>query len=190
MRVDMAKEWIAVLGAADAAARWHVHQRRKGAAEEPYVNHLLEVATLVAEASEGNDPNLVIAALLHDAIEDQEVPRSVIAETFGEDVARLVEEVTDDKSLEKQERKRRQIEDAPKKSHRAKVLKLADKTSNLRAIAASPPPGWSVKRRLDYVKWARDVVRGLTGVSEWNGNSIKPQKKLSGRQYSDDEHMM
>ena len=68
------KEWIAVLKAADAAARWHVHQRRKGAAEEPYVNHLLEVASLVAEATDGKDPELVIAALLHDAIEDQEVP--------------------------------------------------------------------------------------------------------------------
>ena len=68
------KEWIAVLKAADAAARWHVHQSRKGAAEEPYVNHLLEVASLVAEATDGTDPELVIAALLHDAIEDQEVP--------------------------------------------------------------------------------------------------------------------
>jgi len=101
----MAKEWIAVLRAADAAARWHVHQRRKGAAGEPYINHLLEVATLVAEATDGKDPDLVIAALLHDSIEDQEVPRGVIAQAFGEGVARLVEEVTDDKSLEKQERK-------------------------------------------------------------------------------------
>jgi (p)ppGpp synthase/HD superfamily hydrolase len=69
------KDWIMVLKAADAAARWHVHQRRKGAAKEPYINHLLEVATLVAEATEGTDPNLVIVALLHDAIEiggDQE----------------------------------------------------------------------------------------------------------------------
>src|SRR5437667_3891058 len=106
----MAAEWIAVLRAADAAARWHVHQRRKGTAEEPYVNHLLEVATLVAEATEGKDPDLVIAALLHDAIEDQEVPRDVIAEAFGEQVAKLVEEVTDDKNLEKQERKRLQVQ--------------------------------------------------------------------------------
>jgi (p)ppGpp synthase/HD superfamily hydrolase len=80
----MAQEWIAVLRAADAAARWHVHQRRKGTAEEPYINHLLEVATLVAEATDGKDPDLVIAALLHDAIEDQEVPRDVIAQAFGE----------------------------------------------------------------------------------------------------------
>jgi len=127
----MAREWVAVLRAADAAARWHVHQRRKGAAEEPYVNHLLEVATLVAEATDGKDPNLVIAALLHDSIEDQEVPRKIIAETFGEGVAALVEEVTDDKTLDKQERKRLQAEHSHEKSHRAKILKLADKTRNL-----------------------------------------------------------
>ena len=163
----MAKDWIAVLRAADAAARWHVHQRRKGAAHEPYMNHLLEVATLVAEATDGKDPELVVAALLHDAIEDQEVPRLVIAEVFGEGVAQLVEEVTDDKNLEKQERKRLQVENAHKKSQRAKMLKLADKTSNLRAIAASAPPDWSVKRRLEYVEWARQVAEGLVGVSEW-----------------------
>src|SRR5215207_592608 len=100
------KEWIAVLKAADAAARWHVHQRRKGAAQEPYINHLLEVASVVTEATEGKDPQLVVAALLHDAIEDQEVPRDLIADTWGEPVAVLVEEVTDDKSLAKTERKR------------------------------------------------------------------------------------
>jgi (p)ppGpp synthase/HD superfamily hydrolase len=130
------KEWLLVLRAADAAARWHVHQRRKGSAEEPYVNHLVEVAMLVAEATDGKDPDLVIAALLHDAIEDCEVPKELIAETFGDDVASLVVEVTDDKSLPKQVRKDKQIETAMAKSPRAKVLKLADKASNLRAVAA------------------------------------------------------
>ena len=72
------KEWVTVLRAADAAARWHVHQRRKGSAQEPYINHLLEVASLVSEATHYKDPDLVIAALLHDAIEDQEVPRELI----------------------------------------------------------------------------------------------------------------
>ncbi len=75
------KEWVSVLKAADAAARWHVHQRRKGAAQEPYINHLLEVSSLVAEATDGEDPVLVIAALLHDAIEDQEVPYDLIEAT-------------------------------------------------------------------------------------------------------------
>jgi (p)ppGpp synthase/HD superfamily hydrolase len=161
------KEWITVLKAADAAARWHVHQRRKGASQEPYINHLLEVASLVTEATEGTDPNLVVAALLHDAIEDQEVPRRMIADVFGEDVAALVEEVTDDKGLEKEERKRLQVEHASGKSKRAKVLKLADKTSNLRAVSASPAPDWSVKRRLGYVTWARDVAAGLRGTNAW-----------------------
>ena len=161
------KEWIAVLKAADAAARWHVHQRRKGAAKEPYINHLLEVSSLVTEATGGKDPQLVIAALLHDAIEDQEVPRSLIVANWGEDVARLIEEVTDDKTLPKDERKRRQVEAASKKSERAKLIKLADKTSNLRAITASPSPEWSVKRRLDYVAWAREVVSSLRGTDAW-----------------------
>jgi (p)ppGpp synthase/HD superfamily hydrolase len=159
------KEWVAVLRAADAAARWHVHQRRKGAAEEPYINHLLEVASLVAEATEGKNPKAVIAALLHDAIEDQEVPRELIAREFGEAVAFLVEEVSDDKKLEKHHRKRIQVETAHKKSDDAKRIKLADKTTNLRAITFSPPPDWSVKRRLEYIRWAKEVVSGLRGAS-------------------------
>jgi GTP diphosphokinase / guanosine-3',5'-bis(diphosphate) 3'-diphosphatase len=159
------KEWISVLKAADLAARWHVHQRRKGAAEEPYINHLLEVASLVADATGGTDPELVIAALLHDAIEDQEVPAEVIEKQFGKKVRSIVEEVTDDKSLPKQERKDLQIKNASKKSKGAKILKLADKTSNLRTIAASPPPDWSVKRRLDYIAWAQEVANGLRGAS-------------------------
>jgi (p)ppGpp synthase/HD superfamily hydrolase len=119
------KEWTSVLRAADAAARWHVHQRRKGAAEEPYINHLLEVASLAAEATQGKNPEVIIAALLHDAIEDQEVPRDLIAQEFGETVAALIEEVTDDKSLEKHQRKRKQVETAHQKSDDAKRIKLA-----------------------------------------------------------------
>lgn len=159
------KEWLQVLRAADAAARWHAHQRRKGAAGEPYINHLIEVAMLAAEATNGSDTNLVIAALLHDAIEDCEVPRELIAGLFGEDVAAIVAEVTDDKSLPKAVRKEEQVKMAPKKSPRAKILKLADKTSNLRAIAVSPPADWSVRRRIEYVSWAKKVVDGLRGAS-------------------------
>jgi (p)ppGpp synthase/HD superfamily hydrolase len=159
------KEWITVLKAADAAARWHVHQRRKGAAQEPYINHLLEVATLVAEATEGKDPDLVIAALLHDTIEDCEVPYRLIADAFGTGVADLVTEVTDDKNLPKEDRKKLQAETANKKSPRAKLLKLADKTSNLRALVASPAADWSVRWKIEYVEWARKVAAGLRGTN-------------------------
>ena len=103
------KEWIAVLRAADMAARWHAQQRRKGPLE-PYVNHLLEVASLVAEATSGTDPDMVIAALLHDAVEDQGVTSETLAGEFGQRVADIVMEVTDDKTLPKDERKRRQVE--------------------------------------------------------------------------------
>ena len=116
------KEWIAVLRAADTAARWHVHQRRKGIAQEPYINHLLEVASLVTEATSGADPNVVIAALLHDAIEDQGVSFETIVGEYGTRVADIVMEVTDDKALPKDERKRKQIESAPKKSSEAKLI--------------------------------------------------------------------
>ena len=160
----MEEPWITVLHAADRAARWHVHQRRKGEAGEPYINHLLEVALLVAQATHGQDFNLVIAALLHDVIEDCDIPASAIAEEFGDDVAGLVAEVTDDKSLPKTERKRLQIDHAAHASNRAKILKLADKISNLRAMEASPPKGWSVERKLDYVHWARRVVAGVRGA--------------------------
>jgi (p)ppGpp synthase/HD superfamily hydrolase len=158
---------VRVMKAADAAARWHVDQRRKGAAQEPYLNHLLEVASLVCEATGGEEPDLVIAALLHDAVEDVGATREQVAQQFGDKVAGIVMEVTDDKSLPKAERKLRQVASAGHKSREAKMIKLADKTSNLRTISVSPAPDWSVQRRLDYVQWARDVVAQVRGVSPW-----------------------
>jgi (p)ppGpp synthase/HD superfamily hydrolase len=154
-----------VTEAALTAARWHSSQRRKGSADEPYINHLLEVASLVSKATQGKDINLIIAALLHDAIEDQGVGRSLIAAQFGDDVASLVEEVTDDKSLPKAVRKRLQIEHAPEKSNRAKILKLADKISNVTAIGKDPPADWPIARQQEYIQWGRDVVAGLRGAS-------------------------
>ena len=161
------KELVLVLRAADLAAQWHVHQRRKGAAGEPYINHLLEVSHLVTQATNGSEPNVVIAALLHDAIEDQDVTAQTIASEFGQHIANIVLEVTDDKSLPKNERKRLQIGTAPHKSREAKLVKLADKISNIRAIANSPAPDWTVRRKLEYVRWAKDVVAGLRGTSPW-----------------------
>lgn len=151
-----------VLRAAHFAARKHTEQRRKGAAAEPYINHLLEVAELVAGALSEPDTNLVIAALLHDSIEDAGVTREELVQAFGSDVEDLVLEVTDDKSLPRSERKRLQIVNAPKKSVRAQVIKLADKISNLHSMLASPPADWTIQRKRDYFEWAKQVVDGLT----------------------------
>jgi (p)ppGpp synthase/HD superfamily hydrolase len=149
------------------ATERHVDQRRKGERAEPYVNHLAEVAMLVAEATGGQDVHLVAAAVLHDTIEDTGLTHAELVRQFGKDIADLVAEVTDDKSLPKAERKRLQIEHAPHKSTRAKILKLADKTSSLRALAKSPPTHWSQDRKRDYLDWAKRVVDGLRGANPW-----------------------
>ena len=158
---------VAILAAAETASRWHSDQRRKGEAQEPYINHLLEVAHLVGAATNGADPNLVIAALLHDAIEDCGITHAEIATRFGEDVADLVAHVSDDKSLRKEQRKQLQIDHAPHKPARVKILKLADKTSNLRALVTSPPANWPTARKAEYIAWARAVVAGVRGTNPW-----------------------
>jgi (p)ppGpp synthase/HD superfamily hydrolase len=152
----------AILSAALYAAQKHAKQKRKGAAAEPYLNHLIEVAHLVSTALPEPDANLVIAALLHDVIEDAGVTAAELTERFGSDVASLVGEVTDNKALPKQERKRLQIENAPKKSIRAQTIKIADKISNLRSILSSPPTDWDHERKRQYFEWAKQVVDALS----------------------------
>ncbi len=155
-----------VLKAAHFAAQKHAGQRRKGATAEPYINHLIEVAELVSSALPEPDTNLVIAALLHDTIEDTGVTKEELIQTFGADVAELVVELTDDKALPKVERKRLQIVDAPKKSVRAQVIKVADKISNVRAVLSSPPADWGPQRKREYFDWAKQVVDALTAPNQ------------------------
>ena len=150
----------------DFAARRHETQRRKGTRGEPYINHLTEVAMLVAQATNWQDAALVAAGVLHDTIEDTDTKFEDVLAAFGDDIAGLVMEATDDKSLPKAERKRLQIEHAPHKSPRAKILKLADKISNLRSLEASPPD-WPLARKHAYIAWAREVAAGLKGQSKW-----------------------
>lgn len=161
----MTQDLVRLARAADYAARQHTAQRRKGEAGEPYVNHLTEVAALLAEATDGADVVLLMGGLLHDTLEDTDATYEDLMERFGADVAALVAEVTDDKSLPKDERKRLQVETAGSKTRRAKLLKIADKTSNLRSLVRSPPSGWTEQRLRDYVVWAEAVVRSCRGLN-------------------------
>jgi guanosine-3',5'-bis(diphosphate) 3'-pyrophosphohydrolase len=129
-----------------------------------YVNHLLEVAELVAHAQVPGDVEVVIAALLHDTVEDVGVTEAQLVAEFGERVARLVMLVTDDKALPKDRRKWLQIEHAPDLPRDAKLIKLADKTSNLRALVRTPPQGWTQERLHHYVVWAKAVVDACGAV--------------------------
>ncbi|WP_421988301.1 HD domain-containing protein [Roseococcus sp.] len=157
-----------VLAAASFAAAVHATHRRKGVAREPYINHPIEVASILAE--HGAPEAAILAALLHDTVEDssddpEPVTLEALAVRFGAEVASIVDEVSDDKSLSKEMRKALQVKLAPKKSDAAKLVKLADKISNLRAIMTAPPANWDHARRVEYVGWAGRVAAGLRGVN-------------------------
>ena len=138
-----------ILIAASFAADKHKQQRRKGSDADPYINHPLEVARILAEVGEVDDNDMIIAGLLHDTVEDTETTFAEIEEKFGTRIAGFVRELTDDKSLPKAERKRLQVEHAPHMTHEAKQIKLADKISNIRDVTNNPPANWSVERRTE-----------------------------------------
>ena len=154
----------ALLRALDFAARRHRDQRRKGREASPFINHPIEVAHLLAEAGI-TDPVTLQAAVLHDTLEDTETAAEELAERFGEEVAAVVREVTDDKALPWQERRRLQVEHAPGLSLRAKQVKVADKISNVLSVARTPPADWPLERRRRYLDWTARVVAGCRGCN-------------------------
>ena len=146
------------------AADKHRDQRRKDANASPYINHPIALANVLANEGGVDDEAVLVAAILHDTIEDTDTTAEELRRLFGKRITDIVLEVTDDKALEKAERKRLQVEHAPHISRRAKLVKLADKICNLRDIALSPPAKWPLKRKQAYFDWAKAVVDGLRGV--------------------------
>ena len=153
-----------LLHAIELASHKHRDQRRKDQEKSPYINHPIAVASLLAQHSV-TDATALLAAILHDTIEDTQTTRDELVAAFGEDVAACVCEVTDDKSLPKARRKELQIEHAAHLSSSAKLVKIADKICNLRDIVDSPPADWPDARRQEYGVWCKQVVDGLRGVS-------------------------
>jgi guanosine-3',5'-bis(diphosphate) 3'-pyrophosphohydrolase len=151
--------------AAELAARRHSGMARKGRGGEPYINHLAEVANLLSQAAGGEDAELVAAGWLHDTIEDTATTLDELAERFGQRVASLVAEVTDDMTLPKHERRLRQIEDAPHKSAGAKLIKIADKISNIRARIVPEPSQEQREDLADYLDFSEKVVAGCRGIN-------------------------
>lgn len=154
-----------LLRALEFAAARHRDQRRKDALASPYINHPIAVATALWHEGDVRDPVALTAAILHDTIEDTGTTEAELAAAFGAEIAAVVTEVTDDKSLPKARRKELQIEHAGHKSREAALVKLADKTCNLRDMAASPPHDWTLERRREYFDWAKRVVDALPAVS-------------------------
>ena len=162
----MSKGYAELLDAIAFSVAKHRNQRRKDAEASPYINHPLQLAHVLATEGGVNDLKTLMAAVLHDTVEDTETSYDELCERFGKKVADVVMEVTDDKSLPKAERKQRQVEHAPHMSKRAALVKLADKTCNLRDVVGSPPPGWPPKRKQDYFDWAMQVVDDLPPVND------------------------
>lgn len=147
------------------AAGKHRNQRRKNAEATPYINHPIELVELLINQAGIKDVKVLVAALLHDTVEDTETTEEELRENFGDDITNIVLEVSDDKSLQKEDRKRKQIENAATCSDEAKLVKLADKICNLRDMTISPPANWSLERKRQYFDWANDVIQQLRGVN-------------------------
>ena len=153
-----------MLEALQFAAVKHRDQRRKDLEASPYINHPIALANILWREGGVTDPDVICAALLHDTVEDTQTTATELRKAFGRKIASIVMEVTDDKKLEKAERKRLQIEHAPHLTREAKLVKLADKISNVRDMLASPPAHWPMRRRREYFDWAKKVVDALRGV--------------------------
>jgi guanosine-3',5'-bis(diphosphate) 3'-pyrophosphohydrolase len=146
------------------AAHKHRDQRRKDRDASPYINHPIALADVLVNEGGVSDVEVLCAALLHDTVEDTATTHEELVDAFGARVARIVAEVTDDKTLSKADRKRLQVERAAQLSPEAKLVKLADKICNLRDVAERPPEGWDLARRREYFDWAKRVVDGLRGA--------------------------
>lgn len=163
--VDLKETELALLlRAIRFAALKHRDQRRKDNTT-PYINHPIEVAENVMTIGRITDINTIVSAILHDTIEDTNATGDELEQNFGPVIRSIVEEVTDDKSLPKDERKQLQIEHARQISDAAKCVKLADKIANLEDIIEKPPVDWARKRKTEYAQWAGQVVSGLRGVN-------------------------
>ncbi|KAM9366623.1 guanosine-3',5'-bis(diphosphate) 3'-pyrophosphohydrolase MESH1 isoform 1-T1 [Symphorus nematophorus] len=161
----MNSDAVLLLETVNFAAEKHRNQRRKDAEQTPYINHPIGVARILSHEGGVTDIEVLQAALLHDTVEDTDTSPAELEAKFGTIVARIVQEVTDDKSLPKQERKRQQVEHAPHCSRQAKLVKLADKLYNLRDLNRCTPVGWSAERVQEYFVWASEVVKGLRGTN-------------------------
>jgi guanosine-3',5'-bis(diphosphate) 3'-pyrophosphohydrolase len=153
-----------LLSAIKFASEKHMLQRRKGCNDIPYINHTIRVAYILQENAKENDMVLLSAAILHDVLEDTDATELQLQELFGSEVCDIVKEVTDDMSLTYDDRKRFQIKKAPGLSNKAKLIKIADKISNIHDILSNPLT-WSNRRKRKYVEWSEKVVDGCRGIN-------------------------
>lgn len=146
------------------AADKHQYQRRSGYERLPYVNHLLKVTDALIRIGRESDPDLLLAAILHDIIEDTDLTEAELAQRFNPHTAAIVAELTDDMALPYEVRKRRQVEAAPALSAAARKIRIADKAGNMRDLI-DYPIDWPLAKKQYYVTNAVEVVDQIRGVN-------------------------
>ena len=151
-----------LLNALHFAADAHRDQRRKGAGNSPYINHLIEVANLLSDSADVTDEDVLAAAVLHDVIEDTDIGLDTLNKKFGRRVGLMVVALSDDKSLPLEERRQYQLDHLDKAPDEIKLIKLADHCSNI----ASIPPRWDYARVQEYLAWSHAVASKCFVVSE------------------------
>ena len=162
-----------ILKATHFAAQKHREQRRKDEYASPYIIHPISVALAIAQIGGVDDPEILAAALLHDTLEDTKTEPEELEAEFGKKVCEYVLDVSDDKTLPKDERKSRQIEHAKTLSKGAALIKLGDKISNVTDVINNPPSDWDINRRKAYLDWAEAVIKNCPQVNEKMENKFQ-----------------
>ena len=153
-----------LLKALTFAAHKHKDQRRRDVDASPYINHPISLADILCNEAQITDIETICGALLHDTVEDTETTAEELEDEFGKAIRDIVMDVTDDKTLTKAARKQAQIDHAAHISDKSKLVKLADKISNLRDVLNNAPPDWTLDRRQQYFDWAREVIDQVRGT--------------------------
>jgi (p)ppGpp synthase/HD superfamily hydrolase len=152
-----------VLDAISFAAQKHVSQVRKDEDATPYIIHPMGVALSLWEEGAVRNPTVIIAALLHDTLEDTDATKEEIAMLFGCQVSEIVAELTNPSDLSSQEAKEWQIQHAPFLSQEAKLVKLSDRLYNVRDLR-TPPVGWNEDKIQNYYEWGQKLLEALQGT--------------------------
>ncbi len=147
------------------AAHKHRDQRRKDVNASPYINHPISLTDLLYYKGGVDDVVVIVAALLHDTIEDTDTTPAELTAEFGSEISSVVLQVTDDTNLDRATRKQVQIERAAQISDKAKLISLADKICNLQDMLTQPPASWDLDRKREYFDWAKRVVDQIRGTN-------------------------
>ena len=175
---------VLVFEALRYAAEKHKNQRRKGSEDTPYINHPIAVAYYLSSYAHIQDPHILAAAILHDTLEDTDATPEEIKEIFGSKVLKLVQEVTDDKTLPKNTRRRQQEKTVDQRSHGAKLIRIADKISNVYDLFHTPPAGWDPETRIEYLDWTERVINKIKGVNPSLENMYDEMLEMTRQKYT------